>query len=273
MKEEKVIRTEFHIHRFMYDLGIKKSALLVYAAIYSFSTGERGLFHGSQKYLAESIGISTRTLQIALKSLLSLGLIEKYTTEDARFSGIRCVSLLKVEELKKESQREARKAQEKFARELTKKIEEREAEKPKEESVESHLKYVDDLCANINKKIKEGKFDADFPAAAPSSAEKETSERYFSENLPEHEKNTFFMMQRYEKPGDNRRFLAFGKSGGVIMTEPQYKRLLDLLPTEELMPYFVKLETMLSDNVKTGRKPPHSHYKVIKKWIEEDTAL
>ena len=91
--------------------------------------------------------------------------------------------------------------------------------------------------------------------------------------MSEHEKNTFLMMNKYEKSGDNRRFMSFGKSGGVIMTEPQYRRLLDLLPTEELMPYFVKLETMLTENVKTGRKPPHSHYKTLKKWIEEDLAL
>ena len=67
--------------------------------------------------------------------------------------------------------------------------------------------------------------------------------------------------------------MSFGKSGGVIMTEPQYRILLSLLPTEELMPYLVKFENMLTENTKTGRKPPHSHYKTIKKWIEEDTAL
>ena len=81
------------------------------------------------------------------------------------------------------------------------------------------------------------------------------------------------MMHRYEKEGDNRKFLSFGKSGSVRMTEPQYEQLLELLPSEELMPYLVKLEIMLEDNLKTGRKPPHSHYKTVRKWIEEDTAL
>ena len=57
------------------------------------------------------------------------------------------------------------------------------------------------------------------------------------------------------------------------MTEAQYKRLLDLLPTEELMPYFVKLENMLEDNLKTGKQPPHSHYKTLKKWTAEDLSL
>ena len=74
------MKTEYHVHRFMYDLGIKKSALAVYAALYSFSVGERGLYHGSQKYLADSLGIGVRTVQAALKELLSLGLIEKHST-------------------------------------------------------------------------------------------------------------------------------------------------------------------------------------------------
>ena len=46
-----------------------------------------------------------------------------------------------------------------------------------------------------------------------------------------------------------------------------------LVTGEELFLYFTKLENMLEENLKTGRKPPHSHYKVIKKWIEEDTAV
>ena len=92
-------------------------------------------------------------------------------------------------------------------------------------------------------------------------------------DLPEHKRNTIRMMNKYERSGDNRQFLRFGRSGGVRMTEPQYKNLLAILPTEELTPYLAKLENMLDENVKTGRKPPHSHYKTIKKWIEEDMAL
>ena len=265
MNKEHSHKTEFHVHRFMYDLGIKNSVLFVYAAIYSFTVGERGLYHGSQSYLSESLGISVRTLQLALKNLLSLGLIEKYTTEDNRYTGVRCVSLIEVEKRKKEAKREVSEEEEKFATELRKRVEERKANEEKAsslaaenstESVEDHLRYIDELCARINRKI-----------------QVEAAEKMLGENAPEHEKNTFIMMQKYEKHGDNRKFLSFGKSGGVIMTEPQYKRLLDLLPTEELMPYFVKLETMLEDNLKTGKKPPHSHYKTLKKWIEEDLSL
>ena len=254
--KETAVKTEYHIHRFMYDLGIKNSALAVYAALYSFTIGERGLFHGSQKYLADSLSISVRTLQTVLKNLLSLGLIEKYSTEDGRYTGVRCVSLIEVEKRKKAEKEQLSRpseAQQSFAAELKKRVDERKAEEEREKenkkkSLDEHLRRVDELCARIDSKL-------------------------HGRNMPDHEKNTFLMMSKYEKPGDNRRFLSFGKSGGVIMTEPQYRRLLELLPTEELMPYFVKLELMLDENVKTGKKPPHSHYKTIKKWIEEDTAV
>ena len=307
MNYSKVKKTEYHIHRFMYDLGIKNSALLVYAALYSFTVGERGIFHGSQKYLAESLGISVRTLQNVLKSLFSLGLIENHVTEDEKYTGVRCVNLKILEERKKAEQQKALEVSKKFAEELAEKIKKRKAEAsseaapaeavvegireavpktalpeaseaalPEEKSeisedgiteemseaktdtrVESHLARIDELCARINKKIHSGS----------------VSEIMLGKSLTEHEKNTFAMMEKYEKSGDNRKFLAFGKSGGVIMTEPQYKRLLDLLPTEELLPYFVKFEAMLKENIKTGKKAPHSHYKTIKKWIEEDMAL
>ena len=39
------------------------------------------------------------------------------------------------------------------------------------------------------------------------------------------------------------------------------------------MPYLMRLENMLTENESLGKKPPHSHYKTLKKWIEEDLAL
>ena len=228
MKEKSAGKIEYHIKKFMYSLGIKGSSLLVYAAIYSFTVGERGLFHGSQKYLADSIGVSVRTVQNSFKKLFSLGLIERYATEDARYSGVRCVmerTLPACEDKKEEK-----------------------AQKPSESEKK---KGEDSSYDEVYRRIAERKL----------------------AGAPDHEKNTYIMMQKYEKSGDNRRFMTFGRSGGVIMTAPQYRRLLEILPTEELMPYLVKLENMLTENIKNGRKPPHSHYKLIKKWIEEDVAL
>lgn len=259
-------KIEYHTKRFMYDLGINHSTLCVYAAIYSFTMGERGLFHGSAAYLADSIGLSVRTIRRAYSKLLSMGLIERYTTEDGRYSGVRCVSPEETEKKKEETWQSVT-SQEKSAEE-TPKTEQTNAENAPSEEVQSHLKRIDELCARFNKKIKKG-----FPSASESAKSEEPEEEHLAQSAPQHEKNTFIMMRKYEKPGDNRKFLSFGKSGGVIMTEAQYRRLLDLLPTEELMPYFVKLENMLSENLKNGRKPPHSHYRTLKKWIAEDLAL
>ena len=255
-------KTEYHIHRFMYGLGIKGSALILYAALYSFSLGERGLYHGSQKYLAESIGVSVRTVQNALTRLFSLGLIERYETPDGRYKGIRCI------EPKPEQRRQSQPSidnKEAIAKSSDAKSETREEMgRGLSEEVQNQIDRVDDICARVQEKIRE------------LNAEKE-KRRASAVEIPEdaspQERNTIRMMNKYEKLGDNRRFLEFGKSGSLRMTEPQYKRLLDLLPTEELMPYFVRFETMLKDNEKSGKKPPHSHYKTLKKWIEEDLSL
>ena len=231
-------KTEYHVKDFMYGLGIKNSDLKVYAALYSFTVGERGLYHGSAAYLADSLGISLRTVRRAYGKLSSLGLIERHATSDGRYVGLRCVMSL-TEEKKEEKRERVESANPSSS--LIK------AERSCEAAC-VHKTRDEEICELIN-------------------------ERLVAYDAPEHEKNTFLMMKRYERSGDNRKFLSFGRSGGVIMTEPQFKRLLELLPAEELMSYFEKLEIMLDENVKTGRKPPHSHYKVIKKWIEEDTAV
>ena len=260
------VKTEYHIHRFMYELGIKGSALVIYAALYSFSMGERGLYHGSQKYLAESVGVSVRTVQNALKRLFSLSLIERYETEDGRYRGIRCAM---PQEEKEESPSIDKKEESvcEFSESVCEASESVSARRGglSEEAAEQ-IRRVDELCAKMQEKIKR--------LNAEREAEKERRPAvYIPEDAPPQEKNTLLMMQRYEKRGDNRRFLEFGKDGSVRMTEPQYKRLLDLLPTEELMPYFMRFEVMLKENERTGKRPPHSHYKTLKKWIEEDLSL
>ncbi len=229
-------KTEYHVKDFMYGLGIKNSDLKVYAALYSFTVGEMGLYHGSAAYLADSLGISLRTVRRAYAKLSSLGLIERQATSDGRYVGLCCVMSF---------------CQEKKAdkREIAEKSSSSEQKRDRvcEQIIERKTRD-EEICELIN-------------------------ERLVDYDAPDYEKNTFLMIKRYERSGDNRKFLSFGRSGGVIMTEPQFKKLLEMLPAEELMSYFEKLEIMLDENVKSGRKPPHSHYKVIKKWIEEDTAV
>ena len=279
----KTAMPEYHIHSFMYNLGLKPAAFLIYATLYSFTIGERGLYHGSQKYLAESLEIGVRTLQNSIKELFLRGLIEKCVSEDGKYKGIRCVGGIKAGKgeaapvVSPQRQRE-------FLVELNRKIEERKAEEREREAAEKarkeqeraeQLRRVDEIIARVNAKIAAG--DIEKHRSEPEPAESEEADESFFEaaeipKMSEHEKNTLIMMRKYEPLGDRRRFLSFGKEGKVKMTEPQYKRLLDKLPTEELLPYLTKLETMLDENIKTGRKPPHSHYHTLKSWIEHDLS-
>ena len=65
----------------------------------------------------------------------------------------------------------------------------------------------------------------------------------------------------------------FGNNNMVIMTDEQYINLCSLIDEIYLNGYVCKLERMLIENRKCGMPGPHSHYRTIKKWIQEDTAL
>lgn len=245
---KEVTKIEYHINSFMYKLGIKNNALKVYAVLYSFTNGEIGVYYGSKKYLAAALEISERSLYNAIKELREKGLIEEYETEDARYKGIRCVRV-----------------KEREARSLAKK--EKAAEEPAAKKPSPLPERVEYYEYN-NEEIDEEEY---FVAEVERRLGKRGVEELSS--MPEHEKNMLRMSCKYETWGEDRRkFLSFG-NGGVSMTEAQYEKLLGLVTGEELFLYFTKLENMLEENLKTGRKPPHSHYKVIKKWIEEDMAV
>lgn len=59
------------------ELGLKENELLLYALIYGFSQDEESKFTGSQSYMSEWVGISTRKIRDRLNSLLNKQLIEK----------------------------------------------------------------------------------------------------------------------------------------------------------------------------------------------------
>ena len=76
MKETARTNLFIGIYRFMVEeLHLSGNRLFIYAAIYSFTKGAEGSFHGSRKYLAELFGISLRTVSRTLSELISLGLI------------------------------------------------------------------------------------------------------------------------------------------------------------------------------------------------------
>lgn len=66
----------YSVYRFMTQkLGLKGAELQVYAVIYSFSRATGDTFFGSRSYLADTVGVSVRTVDRAIKSLALQGLI------------------------------------------------------------------------------------------------------------------------------------------------------------------------------------------------------
>ncbi|MBQ7315221.1 MAG: helix-turn-helix domain-containing protein [Clostridia bacterium] len=80
------------IHSFMCEeLGLGGGALLVYAVIYSFTKGERGLFYGTQDFLARVCGLSINTVKRALRTLLVAGRVERCCLHT--YEGYRCTDV------------------------------------------------------------------------------------------------------------------------------------------------------------------------------------
>ena len=77
MEKKKINAQGFYILEFMSKLELSGIQLSVYALIYSFSVGASGLFYGSHQYIANTLSVSTKTVQRALKALRERGLIEK----------------------------------------------------------------------------------------------------------------------------------------------------------------------------------------------------
>ena len=67
--------------------------------------------------------------------------------------------------------------------------------------------------------------------------------------------------------------LEFGKEGFVHLTLAQYQELRKLVHSDVLMGYFCKLEKLLWDGRNDSIPGPRSHYKTLKKWINEDLSV
>ena len=73
MNEKFVVISEFMVDK----LKLKGVELIVYAVIYGFSQDGESVFSGSQSYLAKWANASTRSVRLALTSLVEKGLISK----------------------------------------------------------------------------------------------------------------------------------------------------------------------------------------------------
>ena len=77
----------YTVYRFMTgELGLRGAELQVYALIYSFTVTGAGGFSGSRAYIAETVGVSVRTVDRALGELFSRGLIGRRTQKNGHSS-------------------------------------------------------------------------------------------------------------------------------------------------------------------------------------------
>jgi hypothetical protein len=74
------LRSFIVIEPFMLDYKLPQTELLCYAIIHSFSKQQQGCFYGTQTYLAEQIRVSKQSVNQALASLETRGLIVKTAT-------------------------------------------------------------------------------------------------------------------------------------------------------------------------------------------------
>lgn len=93
MKKRKQINSSYVIHSFMYEkMNLCGSELTVFAVIHSFTKGEKGLFYGTNDFLARACGLSVSTVKRAVARLLNKGYIEEHPSAEHR--GYRCTDFI-----------------------------------------------------------------------------------------------------------------------------------------------------------------------------------
>ena len=228
----------FYIHSFMLELGLSNSALLVYAIIYSFSTRASGLCFTSNKIVADTLAVSERTVERALNSLFEKGLIKKARIGD--YYGY----TVTAEAAKKDKEAE-----------LTEKAEEPKAPLVtvvKDESTVAMRENTFEKSEITNTK------DVSFTTIKKEFLAKKRDTYQISqekEDLPKH------------------LFISYGRKGYIRMTPEQYADLASLVEPEMLSFYFGRLEEICQKCYDEMTRVPKSHYKLLRKWIDEDTAL
>ena len=251
----------------MQKLKIKGNALLVYAAIYSFSMGEMGVYFGTQAWLAGVLNINLRTLERALKLLREMKLIEN-TERAAGIRGVRICDKTLEEICKGE---ECSERDEETGGEVS---DDEEFEAPDLKTREEAIRREEARNERIARRYIEEIENPEIRARSAAEIFADITDRELQTKMSEGERNLTMLGFKYEEPNTTSKFLALGKKSYVRMTEPQYRHLLTLLPAEDLMPYLMKVEHMM-EQFFAGRSPlfPRNHYRTIKNWITADTAL
>ena len=278
MKEKARTNLFIGIYRFMVEeLHLSGNRLFIYAAIYSFTRGTEGSFHGSRKYLAELFGISLRTVSRTLSELLSLGLI--YSRGETQ-KGSKIYS-----------------ADPKFFR-----LDSNYSENSNDNSENSSDNGTNGECASDVNFVTPGcQFaptpvsDCPYPLANLAHNKKDdnkeilnTASTAAAAALRVREKtsrNDLYRRilseapaMRHEVIGDEydpayyQTFKYYGIDKLVRLTDDQYYYLNEWLGEDILRDYINKLEHYLKDTPGAATRV-HSHFKVLCKWLLDDLGL
>ena len=191
-------RFNYHVHDFMTKLGLSPNELIVYAILYSFTKGEKGVFYGTQSYIADAAGISLRTVIRVYKKLYSLKLIEKCESKEYKRRGIRAI-------------------------------------KP---NLNKNSEIEENVLPEITKNPK-------------TSAEIEDTLPYFEEKY---------------------KFIEIPNIETLSITAEQYKKLRELVTPDVFYGYARRFDRYMNRYLGILKPGPRSHYKLLKKWIEEDLS-
>ena len=270
MKENNKKYATFPLREETFELKLAPRELIIYTIIASYSSGGRGVYFGTVKYLAEAISASERTAHRVLGSLTERGLIEKCIHNNK--SAIRC-RRVDGEAL----------------------IRDKDSEKATFTSPEA-----EDAPCGLD-----GTSSAELLPPTYVSPEWESQSARFAEEDAAWSKESCTLRDQcsalgcslcmrgdmfdsswresYEAVGLNPKFkpysdkpryelMSFGNDGAVALTWEQYNELRKLLPSEDLHAYFIRLENFIK-HLPTSSPFPHSHYHTLKKWITKDNSI
>ena len=279
-------------------VGLSPSEVDIYSIINGFLRSNVGFFFGSREYLADISGWSVRTVYRVLSRLLSLGLIERTADGEGRYGykaseySIHLLSEAEKGNFLPVLCEESKKSAESTApcskkEELTGDTDIKEkaiSEKSiitKEQISTSSVKEeiitekIDLSTQNSALRISNSEFSTDSEFSSPAAEINKGNKAVGGTKKAEFARIRARIAAKVKKaptPPTPPKYTmhSYGKNGYISMTDEQYTALLSLADGELLAAYMSRLEKMLEENVRTGKAPPHSHYRTLRKWIESD---
>ena len=287
----------FTVHDFMVkELSLSGNELMIYALIYSFCQNY-GTFFGSRRYIGESVGASISSINRSLKRLLEKGYIASmpmksnngsvcYICTDAKrttqskprapngntsCTEPRNLADILLDQLSFDpvavkisvAEEQARYDAEEDRYELLEQL--------LPEKLYNKCTILEGECVppeSFGDLVKE-RTDSGVSNRNRGCSESEHNNKDYNNQLSSHS-----LSCAREKPkrlyDPKHHFRRYGSAGNVIMTELQYKHLLTLVDGKCLSDYIERLDDYYSENVEAV---PRSCYKILLRWIKEDSAL